>query len=75
MNMLLDLDQGIAAAATLAKALEAQIGPAFMARMRLVAWVSEQFEDPAALQRAVEELPLLSSQLCLDYECFRGYMI
>lgn len=75
MSELIALNRSMQAAATLADALEDQVGPAFMARMRLVDWILHQFADLESLERAVRELPELQPQLYLDYECFRGYMI
>lgn len=75
MGELSVLNRSMAAAATLADALEEQIGPAFMTRVRLVAWVLDQFEDTESLEKAVQALPQLPPQLYLDYECFRGHMI
>lgn len=71
MSTLGEVDQSLEAAATLADALEEQIGYAFVTRMRLVTWVIDRFEDPQALEKAVNDLPVLEAGLRLDYEQWR----
>lgn len=72
MDKLIEINRSLEAAGALADALEEQVGPAFMPRMQLVRWVLEQFDDPASLKKAAENVRQLHPQLLLDYECFQA---
>lgn len=71
MSMLVEVERSMEAAATLADALEEQIGYAFLTRMQFVTWILERFEDPQSLENACNALPVLDAQLRLDYEQWR----
>ena len=71
MSTLVEVDRSLEAAATLADALEEQLGHAYVTRIRLVTWIIQRFENPQSLEKAADELPVLDGQLRLDYEQWR----
>ena len=68
MSTLVEVDRSLEAAATLADALEEQLGHAYVTRSRLVTWIIQRFENPQSLEKAANELPVLDGQLRLNYE-------
>ena len=68
MSTLVEVDRSLEAAATLADALEEQLGHAYVTRSRLVTWIIERFETPQSLEKAANDLPVLEARLRLDYE-------
>lgn len=68
MSTLVEVDRSLEAAATLADALEEQLGHAYVTRIRLVTWIIERFESAQSLEKAANELPVLDGQLRLNYE-------
>jgi hypothetical protein len=67
MDTLTQLDKSMEIIATIADRLEQQAGPCPVARLRLVTWVTNQFADVQALEKAGRDLPRLPSELLMDY--------
>lgn len=68
MSTLVEVDRSLEAAATLADALEEQLGHAYVTRSRLMTWIIQRFGNPQSLEKAANDLPVLEAQLRLEYE-------